>query len=123
MITPLLMTAFILTITCLILFIILSFVLKCYHETKKELEKITNSRDYYKLRYDKYASLRGNRNTNLDVSHIKSIDKQEAIKIVSEKIMAICVNRPKNTQSKHYYYQNGLLDVLEYFCKLIAKIS
>lgn len=108
----------------LFLFFVAGVYYKSYKETKKELDEMTKSRDYYKLRYERYTSLRGMRNTSLELPNdVKSVSKQEAIQIVTNKIMAICVNRPKNTQSKHYYYQNGLLDSLEYFCKLIAKIS
>ena len=113
----------VLAILCFSLAVAYGLLYKQYTIQKKDLEDALSSRAYYKARYEKYLSLRGMKNTSLNVPEERHLTKKEVLEIASAKIMAICANRPKDTRSKHYYYQNGLLDSLEYFCKLIAKIS
>ena len=112
-----------LVILCVSVAVAYGILYKQYLVEKKDLEDALSSRAYYKARYEKYLSLRGMKSTSLNVPEDKHLTKKEVIEIANAKIMAICANRPKDTRSKHYYYQNGLLDGLEYFCKLIAKIS
>lgn len=98
------------------------FLIVDYFLIVRSKKKLEEELKYYKDKCKKYQSFRGMKNTALEVSE-SFYTKDSAKKYITDKILAICMNRPKDVNNRYYQYQGGLLDALEFSVKIINNIK